>query len=316
MTGLLVSVIIPTYNREDLIWNTVNSILQQSYKDIEVIVVSDGGTDRTGIILDRIEDNRLRFIRLPNNSGLPAAARNAGIKVAKGTFIAFCDDDDLWLEGKLDAQLKEFCRDRSLLGVATNTILYPCRNLNSFFLTKNICISYLDLLSYKGCPICTSTVLLRKTALEEIGLFDESHEIRGYEDFDLWLRLLKHRDCSIKILKKAWIRYRVNNIKLTLSEGFEILNQIRSLKYIYEKHLPSSQCLLEVISNYDRYSKVYHAVRTSMKLSFGILSLADIIRDRKITLLRKLDIIMKYYLKRAYFYYFSLLEGKRGILDR
>lgn len=308
MNSHLVSVIIPTYNRQDLILQTVRSVLQQSYQNIEVIIISDGGTDETEKVLSQIDDKRWRYIHLNKNTGLPAVARNVGIEESKGSYIAFCDDDDLWFKEKLETQIGEIEHCRPLLAVATNTVLYPTGRLNSFFLTRDVCIGYHRLLSSKGNPICTSTVLLKKEAIDRVGLFDESPELRGYEDFDLWLRILKYQDFSLKILKRASINYRVNNIKLILSDEFEMLNEIKSLKFIYEKHLPGSRPLIELISNNNQYEKVHHLARVSMKLCFGALSFADILKDNKMTVIEKSGIMIKYLFKKFYFYYFNLLS--------
>ena len=95
---MLISIIVPTYNRVSLLIETVNSILAQTYEDFEIIVISDGSTDNTQKEISKIKDSRLKFIQLKKNYGYPAKARNEGIKFSKGKFIAFCDDDDLWVK--------------------------------------------------------------------------------------------------------------------------------------------------------------------------------------------------------------------------
>ena len=99
----MVSVIIPTYNREKSVLAAVNSVLDQTYKDLELIVIDDGSTDRTKDILGRIQDARFRYV-YQKNAGA-CAARNHGIELAKGDFIAFHDSDDIWHEDKLAKQM-------------------------------------------------------------------------------------------------------------------------------------------------------------------------------------------------------------------
>src|SRR3990170_2838516 len=98
-----VSVIIPTYNREKYIVETLQSVFAQTFTDYEVIVIDDGSTDNTADVLRPYLD-RIVYIRKPN--GGQGSARNVGIKVAKGEYIAFLDSDDLWMPEKLELQVK------------------------------------------------------------------------------------------------------------------------------------------------------------------------------------------------------------------
>ena len=100
----LVSVIIPTYNRGRLILDSINSVLNQTYKNIELIVVDDCSTDNTEEILKSINDSRIKYVKLEKNSGA-CIARNKGIELSTGEFIAFNDSDDLWITTKLEKQL-------------------------------------------------------------------------------------------------------------------------------------------------------------------------------------------------------------------
>lgn len=100
-----VSIIIPTYNRARLVGRAIQSALDQTYQDFEVIVIDDGSTDNTEEIVKSINDPRIRYVRHSENRG-GSAARNTGIKVAHGEYIAFLDSDDEWLPEKLQHQLK------------------------------------------------------------------------------------------------------------------------------------------------------------------------------------------------------------------
>lgn len=100
----LVSVIIPTFNRAELIRRTVESALNQTYSHLEVIVVDDGSVDNTEAVVSTISDPRVSFVRLPTNCG-GAVARNSGIKAATGDYIALLDSDDTWLPNKIELQL-------------------------------------------------------------------------------------------------------------------------------------------------------------------------------------------------------------------
>lgn len=100
----LVSVIIPTYNRAHLLRRSISSVLNQTHKSIECIVVDDCSTDNTEQLISSMSDDRIRYIRMPTNSGA-CAARNEGILAAKGDYIAFNDSDDVWKVNKIEVQL-------------------------------------------------------------------------------------------------------------------------------------------------------------------------------------------------------------------
>jgi len=100
----LISVIIPTYNRRDKVTYAVKSVLDQTYSNIEVIIIDDASTDNTEAEIKKIKDDRIRYIYLEKNHGA-AGARNVGIKEANGTYIAFQDSDDIWEKEKLQMQI-------------------------------------------------------------------------------------------------------------------------------------------------------------------------------------------------------------------
>lgn len=107
----LISVIIPVYNRENTIKNCLNSVLEQSYKNIEVIVVDDGSTDNTGQIIKELTDKRIKYIWQENKGA--CVARNNGISLAKGNYVAFQDSDDIWEYNKLKKQLDVLLESRA-----------------------------------------------------------------------------------------------------------------------------------------------------------------------------------------------------------
>ncbi|MBA3652809.1 MAG: glycosyltransferase family 2 protein [Actinobacteria bacterium] len=181
-----VSVIMPTYNRAATVIRAVESVLNQTFADIELIVVDDGSTDSTPALMENITDPRLRYIRLPTNGGV-ARARNAGIAVAGSDWLAFQDSDDEWLPGKLESQLAA-ARDAPndadwviggyTLDSSDGETVIPQHTLAGADPTPDI----LD-----GWPIITPTWLVRRELLAAVGPFDES--MRCLEDWDLAFRL-------------------------------------------------------------------------------------------------------------------------------
>src|SRR5262245_18204916 len=111
-----VSIVIPTYNRANLIARSLQSVLDQSYEDFEILVIDDGSTDQTAAVVAGFRDQRIIYTRLARNSGA-GGARNVGIKMSKGQFLAFQDSDDEWLPQKLAKHMEMFKKGASKLGV-------------------------------------------------------------------------------------------------------------------------------------------------------------------------------------------------------
>lgn len=193
MSKPLVSVIIPTYNRANVISETIDNVFSQTYKNIELIVVDDGSTDDTPPILRKYAD-RIRVIT-QKNAG-PAAARNRGIEVSTGDIIAFQDSDDLWESNKLERQV-------ALLEKSGDAV--PCclcsasfgivhgKPYTSFDISdihspheEGLWLNVAEILATR-LVLFNQTVAIRRWAIEKVGVFDES--LRYLEDYDLPLRL-------------------------------------------------------------------------------------------------------------------------------
>jgi teichuronic acid biosynthesis glycosyltransferase TuaG len=192
---MLISIIIPTYNRVQLLIETIDSILSQTYSNFELIIVSDGSNDNTKQKVTQIKDTRIKFIELEKNYGYPAKARNEGIKISKGDFIAFCDDDDLWEKNKLEKQVKFI--DKGYDFIFTNIKFIDSEKsfikklYSTFFIyfiinILNKSFSYF-FLSFTN-PIANSSVLLSKKVLSNL-YFEESILFRAVEDYQLWIKI-------------------------------------------------------------------------------------------------------------------------------
>ena len=183
-----VSLIIPVYNQERYIQESVESALKQDYEPLEVIVVDDGSTDRTSRILKRF-GQRIRYIPQENRGA--AAALNRGVQLAQGSFVGWLSGDDLYLPGKITAQVHEFQAEPSLGLVYTDwvmidaggreirTVCAPCPSAERFAR---------ELL--KSNFINGSSVLIRKECLARVGYFDET--LVADVDGDMWFKLLKY----------------------------------------------------------------------------------------------------------------------------
>ena len=179
-----VSVVIPTFNRKEKVCRAVDSVLDQTFGDFELIVVDDGSTDLTVDALKRY-GQRIRVHVQPNRG--VSAARNAGIGLAKGELVAFLDSDDLWLPKKLDTQVAFFDRQPEAMICQTAEVwVRNGRRVNPKKRhRKPAGMIYAP--SLKLCLVSPSAVMIKKTLFETVGLFDES--LPACEDYDLWLRI-------------------------------------------------------------------------------------------------------------------------------
>lgn len=182
----IVSVVIPTYNRDRYVAGAIRSAQNQTYKNIEIIVVDDGSTDDTSIIVKSLQqkDSRIKYLKV-KHSGLPALARNAGLRIAKGDWIALLDSDDLWMPGKLNNQL-ELARKYELDFVSSNAIV--SKNGKCYFQDKDSQYLQLEKL-LKENIVLTSSVLVKSKIIKELGGFCEDQHIRALEDYELWLEI-------------------------------------------------------------------------------------------------------------------------------
>lgn len=180
-----VSVIIPTYNRAVKIGRAISSVLQQSFPDYELLIVDDGSTDHTRSVLIQFGP-RIRVLFHDENKGV-SAARNTGILASDAPLIAFLDSDDHWLPEKLSTQVRYFQEHPEAVVCQTEELwVRNGRRVNP--MKKHLKPSG-DIFeaSLKRCLVSPSAVMLRRSLLNEVGLFDES--LPACEDYDLWLRI-------------------------------------------------------------------------------------------------------------------------------
>lgn len=188
----MVSIIVPTYNREKQILRAVESILNQSYQDFELIIVDDGSKDNTEAVIQEIDDTRIRYIKLSENQGV-AHARNIGIQEAKYEYIAFLDSDDEWLPEKLELQMRKMCASSKKTGLVFCRMSGKNRNSEDRFVCppenykKEILEGSIFYPLLMQNVIGTPAMLVRKKCLEEVGGFKEA--LQCLEDWELILRI-------------------------------------------------------------------------------------------------------------------------------
>lgn len=230
----VVSVIIATHNRFNCLLETIQSIKNQTYKNIEIIVVNDSSTDNVYYTHDWRKEN-ITMINLPKGTkqiykhSAPGIVRNYGIKIASGKYIAFCDDDDVWLPNKVELQLEmmekngckisctegytgrdifsyQLCEENKYQKYLTELLMNAHKNIfvqqNSNLLNNGYPELWtLDMIKIHNCFICSS-VMVEKTILDRVGLFNS--DTMG-EDYHLWLRILEHTNCIF--IKEPCIYY-------------------------------------------------------------------------------------------------------------
>jgi glycosyltransferase involved in cell wall biosynthesis len=180
-----VSVIIPTYNRSERLVRAVQSVLDQSFRDLEILVVDDGSTDDTEAHLVPYGTS-ITYMRQGVNRGV-SAARNRGIEHANGTWIAFLDSDDYWLKEKLHVQMEFLHRTPNAVACQTEEIwIRRGRRVNPKKIHKKPSGEIFQQ-SLQLCLVSPSSVILKRSVFDEIGVFDETLE--AAEDYDLWLRI-------------------------------------------------------------------------------------------------------------------------------
>lgn len=184
-----VSVIVPTFNRPNMLSNAIQSILNQTFQNFEVIIVNDAGEDVASVV-GSFNDERLRYVSHSRNKGL-AATRNTGIRNAKGKYIAYLDDDDVFLPNHLETIVNFFEKDKRFKVAYTDALRLHQSKVNNNYVTIKQDVPYsqdfnsIEILFGNYIPVLC--IMHYKEILDEIGMFDET--LTTHEDWDLWIRI-------------------------------------------------------------------------------------------------------------------------------
>ncbi len=215
-----ISVIIPTWNRADVIEKTVRSALNQTFDNIEVLICDDGSDDDTSEIINSIDDTRL--IWLPGErAGRPAPPRNRGIKAARADWLAFLDSDDEWLPDKLEKQFKA-AEHTGTQAVSTNAFrVIPGKNppYEEFIYWNKSIITFFDLIV--GNVVINSSAMVKKELVLKSGGFPEEEAMRAIEDYALWLRVATQtgftfvNECLVNYLDEPAASVRTKNLGIS-----------------------------------------------------------------------------------------------------
>jgi glycosyltransferase involved in cell wall biosynthesis len=190
----VISIVIPTYNRAADLARALASVRAQTYGDWEAVVVDNQSTDHTHDVIRELDDPRVRLLAIANE-GVIAASRNKGIAHAQGAFVAFLDSDDAWAPDKLERALFWLERGNDVVYhdmqvVPTTRFYFGTRT----FATRQLVTPVYEDLLINGNTLPTSSVVVRRSLLVEVGGFTEEREMIAGEDVDLWLRLAQRTE--------------------------------------------------------------------------------------------------------------------------
>jgi len=251
----LVSVIIPTYNRAGYLSQTLKSVLEQTYRDIEVIVVDDGSTDNTTEVVASFNDSRIRYLK-QDHRGLPAIGRNTGLKAASGDYIAFLDDDDLWMPEKIEKQLDYLSKHPEYTIMYSNAWFIDENGVQNGLVMKPKYLKEGDIFEELiwGSPkffIPQLTVLMKRKVFENIGFFNEDPSMRFIEDYEYWLRAsLRYK---IGFIDELLAMYREHSQGGGLTVNYGKLGQKVLYSLINDPLVPNKDKVIERI--HDLYFK-------------------------------------------------------------
>jgi len=252
-----VSVIIPTYNRAGFLKKSVQSVLNQTFQDFEMIIINNYSDDNTLEIVNSFNDNRIKMINF-RNDGVIARSRNQGIMHSTGNYIAFLDDDDLWLPNKLELQVNYMHRHPEYFLIYSNAWIidntYQRKQLYLRRRTYPQGIVFNRLIKENFIPILT--VLIKREIFRDIGFFNEAPSLKGVEDYEYWLRItLKYK---IGFVNEPLAEYRVHSSMTSNELNVARLVQTVLLYVLNNFSVPSNNKILEKFYELYCYSALHN----------------------------------------------------------
>lgn len=261
----LVSIIIPLYNRENTIQRAVDSVLDQTYTNIEVLVVDDGSTDNSVRMLDKYQtDKRVKVFYQGTNKGANAA-RNRGIRESKGEYIAFHDSDDAWLPDKLEKQLRymkmgnfhvSFCAFKRHYENAVQIMPNISTKLSGEDIREKI---------KRGNIIGTPTLVLHRDVILKVGMFDE--EMPRLQDYEYVIRMAKQYDmCFVNevLVNEYQLKGCISLNALSLNKAYELLLKKHSdfidVDYIWNQYLETGNMLVKPETDWEQLDQAIQSI--------------------------------------------------------
>jgi glycosyltransferase involved in cell wall biosynthesis len=263
MNNNLISIVIPTYNRKKKLERAILSVLNQSYKNWELIIVDNYSTDNTEKLVKNFNSDKINFFQI-NNNGIIAKSRNFGISKSRGEYICFLDSDDFW-------HLDKLFHISKYINKGFNLIYHDMYLFNKKYFKKktSYCRNlshpiYKDLL-YNGPAFPTSSVCVNKKIINTLG-FDESSEFLAWEDYDAWLNISKITEKFIKVPKTLGFITVDNENFLNNEVAIKNIFSYQS-KYFPNKNLPN-WALLSLARSYLKKNDIANSKLYLRKIKF------------------------------------------------
>ena len=236
-----ISIILPTYNRAELfLKRAIDSVINQSYEDWELIIIDNNSTDNTKGLVDSYNNNQIYLYNISNNGNI-AKSRNLGISKAKGDFIAFLDSDDYWKHDKLKKCTAILENNLDYDGVChAEYWLYPNRNKVIKEYGPERYFSYTDLL-VRGNSVSLSAMIISKQNIVAVKSFSENKEVITAEDYDLWIKLAKN-NTHIIFTEEPLGYYQIHNT----SESSNISRNTNAIVSVIKSHLRDQKKMLNI----------------------------------------------------------------------
>lgn len=229
----VISVILPTWNCANLLREAIESVRSQTYKNWEIIVINNNSSDHTLDVINSINDERIKIINF-DNKGVIAAARNRGIDLASGDYLAFLDSDDYWYPDKLETCLRVLQENDAdvvchgechfMIGIDDQKTEWDV------FYGKEQPISY-DSLLYKGNFLSTSAVFSKTSLIKDVGCFSTDVALITAEDYDLWLKLMAS-GARVQMIHEVLGAYRIH----AASASSSLAKHLRAVRRVVLNH--------------------------------------------------------------------------------
>lgn len=228
----LVTVFIPMYNSETYIKETLESIINQTYTNIEILIIDDGSTDRSVEIINEFKDKRIRLLKNESNKGIPYT-RNRGLKNAKGKYIAIMDADDISIKDRIEKQVNYLENNHNIDVVASNIQCLTNSKIKNFIyeinsvFKKGLNEKQVECSMLFSSPIANPSSMIRKETIEKLNLsYDE--ECFVAQDYNFWADMIL-RNCKLVVMKDILLKYRTGHMNITKSSSLNKKNMRKNI---------------------------------------------------------------------------------------
>lgn len=285
-----VSVVMPSFNHGHLIGRALQSLVNQRYTNWEAFVVDNHSSDHTDKIVHAFNDSRIKLLKI-NNNGVIAASRNMAIRAAKGDWIAFLDSDDWWDSNKLEKCLN-YTNDNFDV-IYHKLKCYSINPLNEIKIDGEVDCRDLSENTYyslfnDGPGLTTSAIIARRSSVIAANCFDESANIAGGEDIDLWLRLAKI-ECNFKLVNEFLGYYLIGGNHVTAPD-----RSLRTINYLQEKFCESKFSSVPVWMHKSRLASYIKLKKYLKAMKYLIRMLVELPFQSTLLTLRRLIRSVRY----------------------